>query len=193
MNSRLGFLALTAGLLLLLLLIGSMTRRDPLRRAPEIFTEMVYSVAHESLTASSDFPGGTTQQPTVPGAVLRGAAWFPYGATPEEAERAGDELISPLAADDSESLQPGQRLYSRYCTLCHDAGGGGRGSVVQRGMLPPPSLHAIRAKEMKDGQLFHLLTKGQGNMASYAAQLTPTERWQVILYLRHLQEQGGSQ
>jgi hypothetical protein len=44
---------------------------------------------------------------------------------------------------------------------------------------------------MKDGQMFHLLTLGQGqNMASYAAQLSEKERWLVIAYIRDLQQQG---
>jgi mono/diheme cytochrome c family protein len=41
---------------------------------------------------------------------------------------------------------------------------------------------------MKDGQMFHVLTYGQGNMPSFSAQLSQTDRWSVILYVRALQE-----
>ena len=59
-----------------------------------------------------------------------------------------------------------------YCSVCHDSRGDGQGPVVSRGMLPPPSLKASRALTLSDGELFHVLTYGQGNMASYAAQLS---------------------
>jgi hypothetical protein len=41
---------------------------------------------------------------------------------------------------------------------------------------------------MKDGQLFHVVTYGQGNMPAHAAQLSQDDRWQVILHLRSLQQ-----
>ena len=57
-------------------------------------------------------------------------------------------------------------------------------------MLPPPSLHALRATQMPDGELFHVLTYGQGNMPAYAAQMTRDERWMVLLHVRDLQREG---
>jgi hypothetical protein len=42
---------------------------------------------------------------------------------------------------------------------------------------------------MADGEMFHILTYGQGNMASYASQLTREERWKVIVHVRRLQEE----
>ena len=44
--------------------------------------------------------------------------------------------------------------------------------------------------QMKDGQLFHIITYGQGSMASYAAQLPPDRRWDVINYVRGLQKKS---
>lgn len=41
---------------------------------------------------------------------------------------------------------------------------------------------------MKDGQLFHILTYGQGNMPSYATQLSREDRWRVIVHVRSLQQ-----
>ena len=99
-------------------------------------------------------------------------------------------VSSPFAADDAAALARGRKLYGVYCVLCHDPGGNGQGTVVRHGMLPPPSLHAVRAAQMTDGQMFHILTYGQGNMASYAAQLTREERWQAILYVLMLQKES---
>ncbi len=41
---------------------------------------------------------------------------------------------------------------------------------------------------MPDGQMYHLITLGQKNMASYATQVQRDDRWKVIRYIRTLQE-----
>ncbi len=184
-----GYLIVAAVIAVGSLLLNGLLQTDPRQRNLEIFTEMVYSKAVESFTASASLPGGTAQQPLVAGVVPRGLLPLPFGPGPEEAKRAGIELQNPFTGDD-QALARGQRLYAIYCVNCHDAGGNGRGPIVQRGMLPPPSLHAARALELPDGEMFHILTFGQGNMASHAAQLSRDERWQVLLYVRRLQAEG---
>ena len=44
--------------------------------------------------------------------------------------------------------------------------------------------HAIN---MADGQMFHVISTGQGNMASYASQVEREDRWRAILHVRRLQ------
>ncbi|MBI3484584.1 MAG: cytochrome c, partial [Acidobacteria bacterium] len=44
---------------------------------------------------------------------------------------------------------------------------------------------------IKDGQIFHIVTYGQKNMASYATQVSRDDRWKVILYVRSLQKQAA--
>lgn len=61
--------------------------------------------------------------------------------------------------------------------------------MATRGFPPPPSLFAENAVKMKDGQMFHVLSFGQANMASYASQISREDRWKVILYVRSLQAQ----
>lgn len=183
-------LAGAAVLLLALTALQHALAADPGRRNWELFTEMAYGAAGESFMPSDVFADGRTMQPLVAGVVPRGHLPFPYERTPEDAERAGRELVSPFAPDDPAALAAGLSLFAIYCTPCHDARGTGMGNAVLRGMFPPPNLHADRARTMADGQMFHILTLGQGNMASYAAQLPPDERWQVIRHVRQLQEAG---
>lgn len=182
-----------AGLLVLgvaLWLVDRWSRTDPGQRNFEVFTEMAYSKAYESFTPNPFFADGLTNQLLVPGVVIRGSRLFPFGDGPEEAQRAGELLRDPLPADAPGLLAEGAELFRIYCLVCHDVRGNGLGPAVQRGVLPPPSLHAARARELPDGALFHVLTRGQGNMASYAAQLSPRERWAVIRHLRRLQQEG---
>ncbi len=188
------FLGWTAAICVALVGLQAALRPDPEVRHLEIFTEMAYSHAAESFTPNPWFADGKTQQALVAGVVPRGMLPFRYGTGPDEAKRAGVELVSPLAtaneADAQAAAREGKDLYRIYCLVCHDARGNGEGPVVFRGMLPPPSLHADRARLMADGEMFHILTRGQGNMASYAAQLSRSERWAVIAHVRRLQEEG---
>jgi mono/diheme cytochrome c family protein len=181
--------ALVAGAAVVLL--GGMRllfAHDPSERGLEFFPDMAVTPARKAFTADACFSDGKTEQPLPAGVVVRDRAPFPYRATPEDAARAGEELANPFAADDAAALARGAQRFATFCVVCHDANGGGRGTAVQRGMVPPPSLLAERAKTLKDGQLFHVLTLGQGNMASYAAQLAAEDRWKVILHIRKLQK-----
>jgi mono/diheme cytochrome c family protein len=184
------FFVVAIVVLVLMLAIDSFAKTDYRERNSEIFTEMAYSVAAESFSKNEVLPGGMTMQPLVAGVIPRGAERFPYSNGPEEAVRAGKEWTSPISDPDDTTLQRGRELYAIYCTLCHGPTGDGDGTVTLRGMVRPPSLHAARAMQMADGEMYHIMTKGQGNMASYAAQVSPLERWQIILHVRNLQEQS---
>ena len=190
LGTRSAFLTAAVVVLALVAAAGSLLKADPGRRNLNIFTEMVVSRAAEAFSTSAAFTDGKTLQALPPGVVARGVPRFAYGDGPEEAARAGRELANPLPAD-AATLTRGAELFRVYCLPCHDARGGGQGPVVLRGMTPPPSLHGTRATGAADGELFHVLTRGQGtNMASYVAQLSPTERWQVIHHIRALQKEG---
>ena len=181
------FLILFLPCLVLLLLLERVLRPNTRERNYEVFTEMAYSKAAESMSPSSSLPALMTQQAVVSGVVVRGQMPFHYGPGPEEAKRAGDELTNPFG-DEPQVLERGGEIYRRFCSVCHAGDGGGQGPVVMRGVLPPPSLLGARALEIRDGEMFHLLTLGQGNMGSYAAQVSAEDRWKVIRYVRSLQE-----
>lgn len=178
--------ALVVGVLLTALHLA--LRADPSRPNFEFFPDMAVSPAAEPFDADALLPGGTTLQAPVEGVVVRGSRAFPFGAGAEEAKRAGAELVSPFHADDAEALARGEQVYRNFCIVCHDARGDGKGTVVSRGMLPPPSLAGARALEIADGEMFHILTRGQGNMPSYAAQISVEDRWRVIAHVRRMQQ-----
>jgi len=183
---------------LALLLIGALAGywslgADPRRPNLEFMArDMVNHVTAQAYAASPVLPGGQTLQVPAAGTIPRGLAPLPYAATPDDAVRAGAELTNPFAADDAAALQRGQEVYATYCQVCHGAGGLGDGPVTRRGVPPPPSLLAERARLLKDGQLFHIQTYGQANMPAYAAQVRREDRWKAILYIRQLQRAASS-
>ena len=162
----------------------------PARPNFEFIPEMVRAVAYETFAANPVFADGKTLQRPEPGTIARGLLPLGYQATPEDALRAGEELKNPFVGKDAGALERGAFIFTSFCVVCHGPKGTGDGPVAQRGFPPPASLLAPRALKMKDGQMFHVLTYGQGNMPSYATQLSREDRWKVILFVRSLQKQA---
>jgi mono/diheme cytochrome c family protein len=65
--------------------------------------------------------------------------------------------------------------------------GDGRGILVKKGYLPPPSFHIDRIRAMPDGQIYDVITNGVRNMPSYRQQINPDDRWAIVGYMRALQ------
>ena len=180
-------LAIVAGMLA----VGRLIRFDPARRGLEFAPDMVRTPAVRSFAASPVLRGGTSMQPLVEGVVIRGSEPFDYGFGTTEALRAGADLANPFAASDAKALARGERVYGITCSTCHGQDGETKPPAVLRGVVAPPSLLAARALAMKDGEIFHVITKGQGKMSGYASMITPEDRWKALLHVRRLQ-QGGT-
>ncbi len=180
------------GLLAVTVLMNWTLGSDPSRPNAEFLPEMVRGVAGESFGVHAELPRGMVMQTPEPGVIARGQMPLHYQATPKDAERAGEELTNPLDGNDARWQARGAAVYANTCQVCHGASGKGDGPVSQRGIPPPPSYLAEKALKMKDGQMFHVLTFGQVNMASYAAQVSREDRWAVILHLRKLQKTGAA-
>ncbi len=163
------------------------TRADPSGPGLEFAPNMAHSPRYAAFAPNPNFADGKTLQAPEPGTIPRGFPPLHYDATPASAIRAGEELTSPIAASDSAALARGATVFANFCQPCHGVAGRGDGTVTQRGFPPPPSLLAQHAIDLRDGQIFHILTFGQGNMAAYASQVSREDRWKVIRYIRSLQ------
>ncbi len=181
------FAALLALVVVTLVGVRWIVEPDHSRRNLEFMPDMSVSPATESQTVAGALPGGYSQQALVAGVVPRGVTPFRYGPDDAEAQRAGRELSSPFAADDAAAQARGAEVFRIHCVPCHDAAGGGQGTAVLRGMLPPPPLKGINAMQMPDGQMFHVLTLGSGNMPAMRTRLSAADRWAVIRHVRALQ------
>lgn len=169
-----------------------LARRDPTRPNREFIPEMVRTPRYNAYAPNPNFPDGRTLQPPAPGSIPRGFLPLHYRATPEDAIRAGQELSSPLGVPSAARLQRGASVYMNFCQPCHGGAGKGDGPVAVRGYPPPPSLFAPHALNLRDGQMFHILTYGQNNMPAYASQLSRDDRWSVIGYVRSLQSKAAT-
>jgi mono/diheme cytochrome c family protein len=135
------------------------------------------------------FANGLSSQKAPEGTVPRTESWYyeeayspyPYPDTPEAYEEAGQAWRSPLEETET-TVSRGKEVYEIYCVMCHGPNGKGQGSLVTGGAYV--GVPAYNTLEITEGKMFHTLTWGKGVMGSYASQITPNERWQVIAYIK---------
>jgi mono/diheme cytochrome c family protein len=97
---------------------------------------------------------------------------------------------NPMAGNmDPETLMAGQKYYVTHCALCHGDGLKGDGSAVEKMPIKPPPLNSDKIRNWTDGQIYHVITVGQGVMGPYASHVPQKYRWQVVNYIRYLQKQ----
>jgi cytochrome c553 len=141
---------------------------------------------HEPLEASTLFADGRSSRPLIEGTVARGQL------------RDDRELYTGLDAEGQfvtnlptpvtrELLERGQSRFNAFCSPCHGRRGDGGGMVVQRGFKQPQSFHQDRLLDTPTGYYYDVITRGFGEMSSYAAQLSPRDRWAIVAYIRALQ------
>lgn len=122
--------------------------------------------------------------------VPQGFVPYKYGFDAEAAK----ENKNPLAGEmDEETLGVGIKYYETNCMLCHGMHGEGgeiNNSIGEKMARKPPGLLTDRVRAMSDGQIYHIITKGLGVMGPYDSQIPQASRWQVVNYIRHLQNEN---
>jgi len=96
---------------------------------------------------------------------------------------AAEKLKNPVPADEK-SVATGARLFEIYCVVCHGKEGRGDGLVGAKLALRPYDLSAAQTRERSDGFIWGYLTFGGAVMPTYGNDLSPTERWHVVNYVR---------
>jgi mono/diheme cytochrome c family protein len=104
---------------------------------------------------------------------------------------ASEKQVNPIPADEK-SVALGGKLFQIYCTPCHGYAGKGDGLVGAKLLLTPYNLTAEQTKERSDGFIWGYMTFGGAVMPSYANDLSVTERWNVINYVRKVLQNGQS-
>jgi mono/diheme cytochrome c family protein len=162
---------------------GSTSTKPPIH-LNENMDEQVRLDPQES---SPFFKDGRGTRPPVEGTVAARATPLDPGF---ENGKVGEQWLTDLPAQvklDKALLERGQQRYAIYCMPCHDAEGTGKGTVVERGMLPPPSFHDDRLRALAVGQLYDIVRHGIRNMPAYGPQVPPADRWAIAAYVRTLQ------
>jgi len=142
----------------------------------------------EPLEANAFFADGVGARPLPAGTVARGQLRDDVHLW--QGKDAAGQFVDALPAGielDRELLEHGKSRFEIFCSVCHDSTGSGRGMIVRRGFKQPQPLYQERLLAMPLGYFFDVVSNGYGLMSSYSKQLSVSERWAVVAYLRALQ------
>ena len=104
------------------------------------------------------------------------------------APAAQSHKTNPVKAE-SASIAAGQKIYMQRCAKCHGEAGKGDGPDAVELKLHPAKLTGSAIHAESDGALYWKISVGKKGMPDFAKRLSPTDRWNVVNYLRTL---GGS-
>jgi mono/diheme cytochrome c family protein len=101
---------------------------------------------------------------------------------------------TPVIPDD-ESLQQGEKLFLQNCGVCHGEKGDGKGPAAAA--LKPPPANFLEKKHSAiygPGEKYWIIDKGTGKTGMPAfPQLTPVDRWHLVNYILHLQQERSGE
>ncbi len=167
------------------LLACDRTNNDP---GYDYFPDMAYSKGFETYSESKVFSDGKTLREPVDGTIPLGIVPYPYEKNDTDRLLAGKELLNPLAVNEA-NRERGRIAYNRYCINCHGTVGDGNGNLFTSGLYPfkPSPLINEKVKNIPDGEIYHVISVGQGVMMPYEGLIRPDDRWKIVMYVRELQ------
>lgn len=178
------------------------TSREPGRA---YMPDMAYSRAIESYTPLDTFKslGINYNAKPVPGTIKRGEL-FPFPLTQDKQGDtanyvASKQVPNPITAMTPEQHTEAERLYLVNCGICHGAALDGNGVLHKRSdgtdgpyaAAPANLVSGANYVKMPAGQMMYSVTYGKNLMGSYASQLSTTQRWMVIAYVKAKQAEAN--
>jgi mono/diheme cytochrome c family protein len=159
----------------------------------EYFPDMYDSPAREAQEFDPTAPNKVGGRLPVEGTV-------PVEHTPYEFKgpNLDDQRVKDLKVPDQiklteANLKRGESQFQIFCYPCHGPQGEGNGPVIgppgggKFNYSPNMNVHGTYAY-LNDGQVYHVITNGNGQMPAYASMISEEDRWKIVLYVRKLKE-----
>lgn len=163
------------GTLIILFICTACQRRPQMGEQPK----------YQAYEANEFFPNGSAMRPLPANTIAQGQL---RANQPFFTGMRDGYLIAEVPIQITYSvITRGRQQYNIYCSVCHGLSGNGDGMIVQRGFPSPPSFHSERLRFAPAGHFFYVITHGYGLMFSYAARVSPQDRWAIVAYIRALQ------
>ncbi|MBI1222001.1 MAG: c-type cytochrome [Bacteroidetes bacterium] len=102
------------------------------------------------------------------------------------APASADQLSNPYKGN-TWAAGAGKKIFNVQCAACHGEQGKGDGIVAVSLTPPPANLQSAFTKTESDGAIYWKITAGNAPMPSYKLALKDPERWQLVTYIRELQ------
>jgi len=170
--------------------------RDNKSTGLEYARNMYDPIAYNQDQPNKNFANGQTAQTPPAHTDPVGFVRYEFPNTPEGLKAAETSLVNPLPLTEQNLLE-GKHLFEVFCGLCHGAKGDGQGPItlLEKGITAPAffgegkeSSRGGLMSELSAGRIYHTIMYGYNAMGSHASQLTPTERWKVVMYVQQLQK-----
>ena len=172
---------------------GSKTRRPPIELFPDMDRQpKLRPQAHNNFFSdqfSSRLPVEGTVARTLP-LVVEGREIYPFQDDPLNTGRVPGttNFVETLPLPVTEQLLArGQQRYTINCAPCHGASGDGKGITSKYNMIATANFHDLRLVKMPDGEIFNTITYGKTLMGAYGPNVTVTDRWAIVAYVRALE------
>jgi mono/diheme cytochrome c family protein len=164
--------------------------------------DMAYSRAYETYSDHKNLADSGIFYNNMPvaGTVSRGQSYVYH----LDKDKAGDTVnyaassstVNPVTSLSKSAFTETERLYLINCAICHGAKLDGNGPLWKDGSGPFPAKPATlvgdaKYNAMSDGTMFYSVTYGRNLMGSYASQLTPQQRWDIIYYIKSKQAEAN--
>lgn len=98
-----------------------------------------------------------------------------------------DTLVMPVI-NSQNAFTEQKRMYNNQCAVCHGESGRGDGESGFGLSVPPGDLTDAHTRGEADGILFYKVTNGRHPMPAFATLLSDQQRWQLVAYIRQLQQ-----
>lgn len=181
------FKILLAGIIL------SACRGTPTTKAPiHLNQNMDFSYAYKAQEQNPYFADARGMRPKIEGTIARGH--LIDNPTLQLGKDEAGKLVKTIPLNvDKAFIEKGKDKYNIFCAPCHGGLGDGKGMIVSFGLVPPPSYHDDRLRNVEDGHFFDVITNGIRSMYGYEAQIPDIkDRWAIIAYIRALQQSQNS-
>ena len=178
-------------------------QREPSRN---YMPDMVKSRAYETYSNLDTLKSQGIHYMAIPvaGTIKRGEL-YPF---PIPIDKPGDtvnyvasrQIPNPITALTPQQTKEAERLYLVNCGICHGPALNGNGPLYKDGTGPYSAAPKNLVDDpvvsvMPDGQIFYTVSYGKNAMGPYASQLSTTQRWMVVSYVKSKQlakKNGGS-
>jgi mono/diheme cytochrome c family protein len=101
-----------------------------------------------------------------------------YKIPPEDASRVNP--VKPTA----ESLAKAKKTYGIDCAMCHGENGDGKGDMAEDMKNVTDFTKPDVLKDRTDGELFHIIRKGKGDMPPEGDRAKNDDVWGLVNYVR---------
>ena len=109
------------------------------------------------------------------------------GEPPMSLEQATLKMHNPMQPT-AQNIVAGREQFATSCAPCHGESGQGDGPVAHILSKPPKNLISGTSKDLPDGYIYGAIRDGILSMPAYGAEIPVERRWQVVMYLRSMQQ-----